>query len=67
MQLYNIESAAKVLCISPWTVRAAIRDGRLRPVRIGRRVLLEEADLSRFIAGSRQGENGRADDVPVMA
>ena len=53
MQLYDVEGAAKLLSISVWTVRAAVRDGRLKPVRIGRRVLLEEAELSRFIAECR--------------
>lgn len=53
--LKNVEEAARLLGISPWTVRAYIRDGRLRPVRLGRRVLLEETELERFIASSRGG------------
>ena len=51
--LLNIEQAAQKLGLSPWTLRLYLRQGKLRPVRIGRRVLLEEAELSRFIAACR--------------
>ena len=56
-KLENIESAAKALSLSPWTVRAYIRQGKIRPVRIGRRVLIEPAEIRRLI------EEGR-DDSP---
>ncbi len=58
--LKNIHQAAELLGISPWTVRKDIRDGKLRPVRLGRRVLLEEAELERFVA---QGRDIGADPV----
>jgi excisionase family DNA binding protein len=48
--LMSVGEAAGCLRISSWTVRAWIADGKLRPVRLGRRVLLEEAELERFIA-----------------
>jgi excisionase family DNA binding protein len=48
-QLQSIESAAKTLSLSPWTLRAYIRQGRIRPVRIGRRVLLSSGELQRLI------------------
>jgi excisionase family DNA binding protein len=51
--LQSIEEAARKLCLSPWTVRAYVRQGKIRPVRIGRRVLLEESELQRIV------ENGR--------
>jgi len=54
-KLLGIDAAAQVLSISKWTVRAYIREGKLRPVRLGRRVLLEEAELERFIASGRDG------------
>lgn len=47
--LKSVDQAADLLGISPWTVRAYVRDGHLRPVRIGRRVLLEETELERFV------------------
>ena len=51
--LLNIEQAAQKLGLSPWTLRLYLRQGKLRPVRIGRSVLLEEAELSRFIEECR--------------
>ena len=51
--LKSIEEAAGLLGISTWTVRSYIRDGRLKPVRIGRRVLLCEDELERFVAESQ--------------
>ena len=49
-QLISVEQAAGLLGLSTWTVRAYIRDGKLRPVRLGRRVLLAENELERLVA-----------------
>ena len=54
--LHDIRTAAKLLCISTWSVRAYIRQQKLHPVRIGRRVLLEEAELERFVAEAKVGD-----------
>jgi len=59
-RLYDISSAAELLAISTWTVRAYIRQGKLNPVRIGRLVRLEEGELVRFTTSAklpRQHEN----------
>lgn len=48
--LYDVKTAAQALAVSPWTIRAYIRDGKLKPVRLGRLVRLEEAELERFVA-----------------
>jgi len=53
-QLFDINKAGEVLGISPWTVRAYIRDQKLIPVRLGRRVLLEPSELRRFINDAKQ-------------
>lgn len=53
--LHDIKDAARLLAVSPWTIRSYIRKGKLRPVRIGRLVRLEETELSRFVAGARDG------------
>jgi excisionase family DNA binding protein len=55
--LKSVTEAAGLLGISPWTVRGYIRDGKLRPVRLGRRVLLAEDELERLVAQS-QGQAG---------
>ncbi len=51
--LKSIEEAAGLLRISKWTVRAYIRDGKLRAIRLGRRVLIEESELERLIASGK--------------
>ncbi len=55
--LETIESAAKILSLSPWTIRLYVRQGKIRPVRIGRRIAIEQAEIRRLI------EEGR-DDSP---
>ena len=54
--LLSIEDSAKALAISPWTVRAFCKSGRLNPVRLGRRVLLEPSELRRFIDQAKGGD-----------
>ena len=51
-RLHGVKEAAEILAISVYTVRSYIRQGKLRPVRIGRRVLLQEAELERFVGVS---------------
>jgi excisionase family DNA binding protein len=52
--LKSVVEAAELLGLSPWTVRSAIKKGKLRPVRLGRRVLLSEDELERLIAESQE-------------
>ena len=47
--LFNIKQAASKLKVSPLTLRAWIYEGKLAPVKLGRRVLLTERELERFI------------------
>lgn len=64
--LKSVEEAAGLLGISKWTVRAYIRSGRLRPVRLGRRVLLSEAELERFVAGGQRTETEPVLGTPIQ-
>ena len=66
-QLHDVSSTANILGgISPWTIRAYIRQGKLRPVRIGRRVLLEESEIARFVAEAKaNGESGNHKESEV--
>ncbi len=51
--LHDIKSAARLLALSPFTIRMWIRQGKLSAVRLGRRVLVEEAELERFVAQAK--------------
>jgi excisionase family DNA binding protein len=54
MKLLTVHDAARVLSISPWTVRAYIRAGKLRPIRVGRLVRLDEQELDRFVCQAKE-------------
>lgn len=56
MKLYDVQSAASALAVSPWTIRAYIRSGKLRPVRLGRLVRLDQQELERFVAEAQVSE-----------
>ena len=51
--LVPIQKAAELLGISPWTVRKYIHWNKLRTVRIGRRVLIEQSEISRIVEEGR--------------
>ena len=52
--LRSVEQAAELLGISRWTVRSYIKTGKLKPVRLGRRVLLAEDELERLVAQGQE-------------
>jgi excisionase family DNA binding protein len=54
VQLYDVKRVAQQLSVSPWTVRAYIRAGKLRHVRIGRLVRLDEKEIADFVASSKR-------------
>ena len=62
-KLNSIPRSADVLSLSPWTVRSYIRQGKLHPVRIGRRVLLSDAELERFIRECSEQGNKSSEEV----
>jgi excisionase family DNA binding protein len=51
--LLSIKEAARLLGVSPWTIRRLIGNAKLTPVQVGTRVLLEQATLERFISTHR--------------
>jgi excisionase family DNA binding protein len=63
--LKSVEQAAQVLGISPWTVRSYIRVGKLKPVRLGRRVLLAEDELERLVAEGQEPREAQAEPGEV--
>jgi excisionase family DNA binding protein len=55
-QLLTLLPLAKALCVSPHTIRSWVRAGKLRPVRICRRLLFHPDEVSRFLAEARSTE-----------
>lgn len=49
-KLMSIPDAARALCVSPWTVRCWLSQKRLAKVKVGRRTVVEERELQRFLA-----------------
>ena len=49
----GLKEAADMLGISHWTLRAYIRQGHLKAIRIGTRVLIEPSELERLIEQGR--------------
>jgi excisionase family DNA binding protein len=52
--LLTVCKVAELLGISPWTVRAYLRDTKLMAVHIGRRVLIEPSELRRFVEEAKK-------------
>jgi excisionase family DNA binding protein len=50
----GLREAAASVGLSPWTLRAWIRQGKVAAVRLGRRVMIEPAELQRLIAAGRK-------------
>ncbi|MBZ5635164.1 MAG: helix-turn-helix domain-containing protein [Acidobacteriia bacterium] len=49
----GVKEAAARLGVSHWAVRQWIKQGKLRAVRLGRRVLIEPAELERLVEQGR--------------
>jgi excisionase family DNA binding protein len=52
--LWNVKEVGAALGLSPWTIRRYIIDGKLRIVRLGRRVLVEPAECRRLVEECRE-------------
>jgi hypothetical protein len=54
-RLLNIDEAARIIGRAHWTLRRDIRGGKLRCVRIGRRIMIEPSEIRRLIEAGREG------------
>lgn len=54
IKFYTIPEAAEVLNVTPQTVRAYIKQGKLKGQRIGRPILITENNLKEFLQESNQ-------------
>ncbi len=59
-QLLTLLAVAKALCVSPHTVRAWVRKGKLRPIRICRRLLFAPEEVARFVKEAENRPNPNA-------
>ena len=49
-QLLTLLAVSKALCVSPHTVRSWVKKGKLRPLRVCRRLLFHPSEIERFLA-----------------
>jgi excisionase family DNA binding protein len=49
IKFYTIQDTAKTLEVTPQTVRAYIKQGRIKGMRIGRPILITETNLKEFL------------------
>lgn len=54
IKFYTISETAKALNVTPQTVRAYIKQGKLKGQRIGRPILITENNLKEFLQESNQ-------------
>jgi predicted site-specific integrase-resolvase len=52
-KLMDLQAVAAVCHVSPHTVRKWVRQGKLMPLRICRRLLFHPDELNRFLADAR--------------
>jgi excisionase family DNA binding protein len=52
-RLLTLLALANALCVSPHTIRSWIKKGKIRPVRICRRLLFDPAEVARFLAEAK--------------
>lgn len=48
----NVEESARAIGVHRNTLAKLIREGRIRPVRVGRRLIIARAQLEKFLAES---------------
>jgi len=53
-QLMTLLGVAKSLCVSPHTVRSWVKKGKLRPIRLCRRLLFHPNEIARFLNEASQ-------------
>jgi len=52
-KLLTLLEVADLLRLSPHTIRAMVRQDRLRPLRIARRLLFTQDEIARLLAGAK--------------
>jgi excisionase family DNA binding protein len=52
-KLLTLLAVAEALAVSPHTVRMWVRKGKLRPVRVCRKLLFDPGEVARFVAEAK--------------
>jgi excisionase family DNA binding protein len=60
--LIGVRQAADAIGLSHWTIRQYIREGKILGVRIGKRMLVEPAELQRLVDKGRSQSSGKGHD-----
>jgi len=50
----GVKEAALAVGLSPWMIRSWIRQGKVGAIRLGRRVMVEPAELQRLVQAGRK-------------
>jgi excisionase family DNA binding protein len=67
IKFYTIPETAQALRVTPQTIRAWIKQGRLKSQRIGRPIYITESNLLDFLAPSKSTLNSIRDRVKKEA
>jgi DNA-binding transcriptional MerR regulator len=62
-KLYTLPEVAAALGLSPHTIRAFVRQGKLSPLRICRRLLFDPEELAKMIRDAREPLESIASEV----
>jgi excisionase family DNA binding protein len=60
-RLLTLLEVADMLRLSPHTIRAMVRQSRLRPLRLCRRVLFHPDEITRFLTQAQHAESASRD------
>lgn len=55
-KVYTVQEVAEILGLTPQSVRAYIRKGRLKAVKLGAAYIIAEENIKDFIRGVANGE-----------
>ena len=65
--LLNVERAAEMLSLSPWTIRSWIRKRKLKAIKLGSRIVVEPQSLRELISEAKaNGETGNSKEKEVQ-
>jgi excisionase family DNA binding protein len=61
-RLFDVETAAEKLGgISAWTLRGWLSQGKIKKTKVGRRTMIAESELDRFVRESQRQDSRRQD------